>query len=317
MINEPTLSRTLVTMPKTPNDKITRYLLFCVCRNEGYSEAQLAARFETDSAEELYNVLNSEGFPVCVGCGHYSANDRYCEDCPPRRRRLPRGSEDAALELPSAGEAVELFKNTIEHLARAVDELPFIRQWLKDRRFVTESVHSEESGRSNMLLRKRDFDLPPRALEAHWKKLCKWYGQNPVIDEFTVPIPLVRSGGADWYPHDLLVQLVTAYAVTGKPLEDLMWVLHPDANQDELRKAKAKLVELLLRARQLTGILRGSPEATKSGRKAESITPIEQDHARNLTDEEFREEYKEMGMSESEMRRLTKLRLPHADPESE
>ncbi len=304
----------MIGTPELPDDKVTRYVLFYRYRKEGYSETRLAASMKAPSAQELYRSLNNDGFPVCVRCGGYSGRQQYCEDCLPSRRR-PAGSGEEALELPPAGEAKELFEDTTELLGRIVDELPFVKQWLKDRRFVTESVHSQESGRSNQLIRKKDFDLPPGILRVHWRSLCERYGQDPDVEEFRVPISNVRSGGAQWYPHDLLVALVAAYAVTGKPLEPLLTVLHPDANQEDARKANDKRDELVLRARQLAGLVRGSREAVKSGRKAESITPIEQDFARTLHDEEWLSELETMGMTQDKIKRLKRLRLPHAESE--
>ncbi len=288
--------------------RITRYFLFVRGRNEGLTETELAEKFDRRSARELYCELNEHGFPVCVQCGSYEPKERRCATCLPRDRR-PRGSTDAAVELPAADVATDLFERAEKLLNMAIQELPYSRQWLKDRRVVTEHRHTEESGRSNLRFVRNDFGRS-RSGEARWKKWCARYGKDPAIEEFKVPIATVIGGGADWYPHDLLVWLVAAYAVTGGPMDDLLSLLHPAPNAQDAAEADRKRDELLLRARQLAGLVRGSPEAIKAGRKAKSVLPYDQELAWALEDEDMRREYEQAGMSGAQIAHLRELRLP-------
>ncbi len=295
------------------DERILGYFKFVFWRGEGRDAGEIIKELndpDIDSPQVLYRRLNDEqGFPVCVECGSYEPKERRCAACLPRDRRRPRGSTDAAIELPAADAATDAFERAVKRLNMAIQELPYLRQWLKDRRFVTEHRHTQESGRSNWRFVRSDFGRS-RLGEAQWKRWCARYGKNPAIEEFKVPIAAVIGGGADWYPHDLLVWLVAAYAVTGGPMDDLLSLLHPTPDAQDAAEAGRKRDELLLRARQLAGLVRGSREAIKAGRKAESVPPYDQELAWALEDEDVRKDYEEAGMSRAQIADLRKLRLP-------
>jgi hypothetical protein len=221
--------------------------------------------------------------------------------------RQARGGEGATQELPAVSRAAqEDFREVIGELSSAVNGLPYVTQWLKDGRFTSLIHYTKESGMAHDVYIRGQFRDPGGEVGLRWKRVCEEHGQDPAVEEFKVPVDRPQYGGADWYPHDVLTELIAAYALSGRSVEHLLEELHPYAEISDRDAAEQKRDELLHKARQLAALVRGNRSAVKRGRKAESVTPEEQIFA--LWDTTSLEH---IGMDQEEIERLTGLRLPH------
>jgi hypothetical protein len=246
-------------------------------RNEGDSEEQIAGEvFQLGSPDLMYVYLKGWEFP----------NWLVFKD-PPSSGRQPQGTDANAEELPSAKNAVELFKESYEKLGSALKELPYMRQWLKDGRFVTEHAYPTKSQKFVFYYRKDAFErwaswerfrhdssFSIRVHSEHWEWWCKERGQDPEVEEFRESVRGVVPGGVARYPADHIVWLITNYVLTGGPLEVLLGILHRRPAEANREKIKDKSEHLLLIARQLATLLRGGE--VKAGSPKEVLSLDEQ-----------------------------------------
>lgn len=264
-------------------------------RQEKKTEEQIAEGLHFKSVEHMYRQMQDWGWP-----------DWAVYPNPPKTKRRAKGSPQPPEELPPANAAAEPLAKGIKRLNYMLDALQFMRQWLKDKRFVTELDVPEESERLNLVYRKEDYR--PRS----WARLCKEYGQDPSVEEFRVPFSRVFREGAYTYPHQFPVSLITAYTVTGGDPEDLVGLLHPkpeEVTQKELKKRHAKL---LLAARHLATVLRGG--VVKEGRTYEPISPDEhEDYWELLLYEQRGWPTEELELSPDEQARIRNFRLPGSE----
>jgi hypothetical protein len=227
--------------PRTPEDKQTRYFLFCRLRNEGYTAENIAAKLlEPDSLPTaLYRELGKEGFPVCQWCGAYSANKSFCakhlkEIEPKRKSRAAYLGEDA-IELPPAREASDLFREAIAELSKLIDppapsgdksvldaflesmeadhNLFRLEEYLQGEHIVSYSVDD----RYNVpVIYRKDFTAE------QWEAACEEFGASPSEERIIMEKLWATAHGAKKAPAELLVKLIGAYVLTGKPLEPLV-----------------------------------------------------------------------------------------------
>lgn len=112
---------------RTSEEKQVRYFRFCRLRNKRRSAEDIAARLlgPDSSPTALYRELGKEGFPVCRMCGAYSADERFCakhlQETEQKRKRGAARLGGAAIKLPPAIEAEDLFREAIAELSRLVD----------------------------------------------------------------------------------------------------------------------------------------------------------------------------------------------------
>jgi hypothetical protein len=198
----------------------------------------------------------------------------------PKKRRA-WGKDPTTDEIPIA-DFMDLFEEGVQKLKEALEEVPYLKQWIKDDRFISQLHYPEESGRATAVYRKEVCAEGWCRLEelgtvceggfclskALWEARCKRYGYDPdETEEFRVPIERVRDRGAGRHPDLYLIWLTAAYALTGGELTDLP-------------KAEEKRKELLNIAGQLAMELLGGRAG--AGRPPQPISVEEQENARLL-----------------------------------
>lgn len=265
------------------DDRDDRYIYWCISRASNRSDTAVANKYGL-TPKALWQQLANDGFRVCPECGkHRPEKGHWLEHV--SRKRLPRGTDAEAQELPPAKNGGDLFGPAVALLERDIAQLPFLRQWFKDGRFVTEIVYDEDSGLANHLYSRDHYE---ELGEDAWREDCERHGVDPNVGEFRVPYTEVLERGAEWFPDDILVRLLTARALSGLPLEPLLERLHPEPNKEDSAEVARKLQELLLRARQLAALIRGNRGATRKGEKPPQVPPKEHANSRQLADQSKR-----------------------------
>jgi hypothetical protein len=230
-----------------------------------------------------------------------------------RPKRRPKGTGQPWEELPSLDRAVEPLKEGVRRLQRALELLPYNRQWLKDKRIVTSAQYPKETGYLKHIYRRKEH----HSLE--WGEVCEAHGQDPGIEEFSVPVdtPPMPRGGSE-RANGFLLELVTNFVVTGGDPRSLLEYLHPNPHEfDEaaLKKIEEDSQDLLLAAGHLATRLRGGE--VKQGPSRPDIAQKEEQWAYwALRDQELygwpdsRLPPSIRAMSSEERQRIKDLRLP-------
>jgi hypothetical protein len=234
----------------------------------------LAARLQGEDSEE---VLAEKGGFVSVGAMRASLRAWGLHGMLPQakktsQKRRPKGTDRPREELPSLDRAVEPLKEGIGRLQRALELLPYNRQWLKDKRIVTSAQYPKETGYLKHIYRRKEHS------SNEWEEVCEAHGQDLDVEEFTVAVdapPMPR--GASERASGFLLELVTNFVVTGRDPKQLLEYLHP--NPHELDEAALKDIEkhhqkLLLAAEHLATLLRGGE--VKQGPPHPDVTLKEQ-----------------------------------------
>jgi hypothetical protein len=267
-------------------------------RREGKSEETIVRELKLPSAPRLYQRMEDLECPPWA----------IYPEVPKKRRAW--GKDPTSDEIPIA-DFMDLFEEGVQKLKEALEEVPYLKQWLKDRRFVSQLHYPKESGRARPLVyRKEHF---AGGWWYVWEARCKTYGYDPdQTEEIRVPTEDVLDRGADRHPDPYLVWLIAAYALTGGNLPDLPKV-------EEKRKA------LLRAARQLATALLGG--RVGAGIPKEPISAEEQEAAGlvqwaaqrggvdaatgTITDEKWLSP-EERNLTPEEIKRLLSLQLPDA-----
>jgi hypothetical protein len=230
-------------------DALTYMTLVHIKRHdEEKSEDTIARELDFPSVPRMYQRMEE------LECPHWAIYPEGSE------KRRAWGKDPTSDEIPIA-DFMDRLEEGVQKLQEALEEVPYLKQWLKDGRFVSQLHYPKESGRSKVVYRKEAMRSYPGA----WESRCKRYGYDPDNTEvFYVPREHVEDRGADRHPDPYLVWLIAAYALTGGTLPDLSKV-------EEKREA------LLLAAKHLaTAVLGGRVAA---GIPPEPISAEEQDNA--------------------------------------
>jgi hypothetical protein len=257
-------------LPQTPDEKVTRYFLYYKCRNEDYSEAQIASKFKVPSAPMLYRELNQQGFPVCEGCGGYCGRNRLCEDCATKRN--PQRGGGQGTQLPPASSAAHLFDPVIDTLD--LTDLGTLNQVYRDERFEVAEV----------------FDM----------------SATVDLDEGTTTFGrTVLPLGVTQTPAPLLTKLISLYVIAGEPLDRLLEVLHPRYSAPLTREEKDKINEkaekLVLLAGHVAKLVCGG--RVRRGHHTEELSPFLQAAA------DYRNRRLREGVPEHEIEQILSKRL--------
>jgi hypothetical protein len=94
---------------------------------------------------------------------------------PATLKRHPHGTKQEPEKLPLANNAAELLEEGVERLGAYLSNLPFMHEWLKGERFLTEFVYPEGDRRVTLLCH-RDYCQTQES----WERVCKEYGQDPM-----------------------------------------------------------------------------------------------------------------------------------------
>ena len=151
----------IVSIQRTPDSRVLKYLQFYQKRVDGRSESDIAAALEADSPAELYAELKDYGFPVCEVCGATPVKGSHCGAPETEHERQARGSGPEK-ELPPATAAAPLFEEAIEALSYAVENLEHRREYIQGRRFEVGEVYDEP-----VYFPRSSFS------DAEWRTLCE------------------------------------------------------------------------------------------------------------------------------------------------
>jgi hypothetical protein len=230
-------------MGRDPDNRVLNYVKFYTLKLEEWSENEIAANLGFDSSNDLYQRLNSDGFPLCPLCGATPVGPEHCEPPKNKRRRSARQGGEAQ-KLPPAYEARDLFREAIRALSKIVDPPPppsdlsamtprqlvdsrdrlgDLEEYLQGERFVSAYVYRPDP--DEVVFRREDFT------EEGWVAACEAHGEDPSADVFVTDSVGVHPQGAKQAPAEILVKLIGAYVLAGLPLGPLLEKLHPDPEE--------------------------------------------------------------------------------------
>jgi len=180
---------------------------------KGKSHEEIAKDLRFDSVEEMRTLLQSWDLPGWV-VGEVSNSDenRPRGKTHPRLRNFGPGTE-----LPSAGNATDLFKERLEALLKSAELLKHMGESLHGRYFVRQDVETAS------LLASRDH-FP----EEEWKVLSERYGFDPDDQRFWLPNAVtLLPGGVALSPQETEAILIGVYALAGGDMDALVDTLRP------------------------------------------------------------------------------------------
>ena len=209
-----------VSIQRTPDSRVLKYLQFYQKRLDGRSESEIAAALEADSPAELYAELKDYGFPVCEVCGATPVKGSHCGAPETKHERQARGSGPEK-ELPPATAATPLFEEAIEALSYAVENLAHRREHIQGGRFVVGEVYAEP------------VCVPRSSItDAEWRTLCDPYDIDPDARGFWDHDSGIKNAvGAASTPAPPLPLLIGVYARWSGHLGDLVRALYPEPSR--------------------------------------------------------------------------------------
>ncbi len=237
-------------------------------RSQEWSEQEIARKLGYNSPQAMYVHFRQQGFPICEVCGVYSKEDGHCG-----RERQATGA-GARSDVPPAVRARELFRDVIERLAAAVEELDLRREHRQGELFVA----SEFASSMNVI-------TPDMVSEEKWRELCEAHDKDLDADRVIIRGGSTSPLGGSYYPPEPLTTLIGAYLVAGDPPESLVKALHLDPQQADLEDIHKKLEGkdgLLRRKEQLAALVYGG-RGSGQGRRPPSISREEQNAAYFIT----------------------------------
>ncbi len=293
-----------------PDERDLRYLKLVTGRLQIQAENDIAAGAGCDSPAELYQRLASDGFPVCGTCGATHVSADHCSKENERSRRAH--SPGTVQELPPSAAAADLFREKLNNLLRAVENLERRRESYQGRRYAGTDVRTGTMNLSRESLTDED-----------WQELCKKYSLDSegLLDTNTftrVPV------GASREPTEPLTTLIGVYALAGGDVNMLLKALHPGEPPAEALESMRKCVEgekkpdkkegLKAVTRQLAILVRGG--ATQ-GAPPDSLGQMDHNVACMITqhredgwsEERINQEIEQLGYTRKRIAELGNLRL--------
>lgn len=257
-----------------PHEVFTWY---CIYRGKKLDVQKIAEELGFGSERHMLSSLRQDGFPVCEACGAYAKNDRCY-----RHRRGQTGAAGGDKNLPPARNAGELFRCTVEKLARGVLGLEHHEEIYGAGRFEQADVYPLPGG---VPIHKSVMT------EQDWRALCEKHGQDPAQDSFTIDASKARlPAGVDDRPRE--TALIAAYLLLDGPEEEpienkveaLLDALHPEPEKADRQKLlrgnpnnpenhPGEAEKLRRAARRFARLLRG---AKTGGAPAEGMPPDDQ-----------------------------------------
>jgi hypothetical protein len=290
----------------------------CVLRYQGkYSDEEIAKKLYFESVEDMYLQLAKWDLPAWLAGGDAAAPSRGTAPKKSKDERRARSS-GLAKELPAASNAAPLFREKLEMLLRATEELKHRKEKLQSGRFIQSSVHTDP----NLFSRK---DLS----DEQWQHFNELYDLDPEARSFMHFGGATFSlGGGSPAPQAPLPALIAAYLLAGGEVEPLVAALHPNPASAEWpkiekriegRKGTDNLDGLKALAEQLARAIRGgtlgpgSPGAELSPDEINLASRITERHEAQVPDEKIYEELPHLRRAEElswdEYHRLADLGL--------
>jgi hypothetical protein len=154
--------------------------LFSYHRAEGTDDEEIAEKLRFDSVEEMQEQLQEWELP-----GWLTGKPSSTTAAKANRGRRPGPSSGERVELPPAKEAMPLFREMLEVLREAIEQLERRKEYFQDGRFV---------------------------VETHVEDLVDDGGE-------WVEFKGARAGGGEQSPPEPLTSLIAIYVLSGLPLE--------------------------------------------------------------------------------------------------
>ena len=196
---------------------------------KGYSEDEVAEKTGYRGVGHMRQELERWNFPPWFIEGDSPPEPKPQEPTPAEQKA--RGSGPVA-ELPPASNAIPLFREILEALARANEDLKF-RQ---DKRIVKRFVQS--SMQTNPVFPSDDFS------DEEWKDMAELHGFDPEAKHFSAPNVFSWSlGEGTPTPQAPLPALIAAYVLTDGEIESLLDALYPGEPPTEVVDRIRKRIE--------------------------------------------------------------------------
>lgn len=208
---------------------------------QGASEDDIARQLGFDHDADLRAQLRAWKLPEWLVTGDGAAEKPKAPKPPPRERKAR--SSGPAKELPPASNAASLFRERLEALIRATDELRHRKEKLQGGRFIQSSLYTDPHHYFRELFS-----------DEQWEVLSEHYGFDPTADSFSTSDVFTWSlGGGTSTPEAPLPALIGAYLLAGGNPGPLVEALHPDPASAEWSKIE-KRIEGRKREDDLDGI---------------------------------------------------------------
>jgi hypothetical protein len=226
--------------------------MVCAYRSLGLSEDEVAKKAKFRSVDDMYFRLKRWGLSGLLPL------EEEAKKMPKTiRQRKARGSGPIT-ELPSADNAAPLFREKLEELLRATEELKNRKEKLQGGLFFQSSMYREP-----IMLRREDWS------DDEWRELSERYNLDTEDDRFLVTDGVTWGlGDGTSAPQDPLPALISSYLLAGGEPQLLVEALHPDPASAEWTKLKKRiegrkgddnLDGLKALAGQLAMLIRGKP----------------------------------------------------------
>jgi hypothetical protein len=180
-----------------------------------FSESEIAEKAGFHTEEGMYHWLESWGFTSLLPPENQENTTKPQSPSPkPERKARKLGP---ARQLPSAGNAIELYKERIEALLKDVEVLEHMDQTLHGRYFARQEVETAD-------VHFRWDDLSEKGREA----IRELHGRDGDYWDPSATIKL--PGGVALSPSEPEAMLIGVYALAGGDMDRLLDALHLDSS---------------------------------------------------------------------------------------
>jgi hypothetical protein len=272
-----------MSIQKPPDARDLRYLKLVNGRQQGLTEEEIAKRAGEESPTLLYERIKEDGHPICPKCGATYVDETHCEVAPTEKSGGGRKARSSgpARQLPPASSAAPLFREKLESLLQANEELKHRDEKLQGGRFFQSSVKWDPASFSRDLMS-----------DEQWQYIRESLGLDPEAKDY------MYFGGATWFlgggsaaPDDPLPALIGAYLLAGGEVEPLVGLLHLDLESAEWKQIEKRIAGrqsadgldgLKTLARQLATLIRGGKLG--QGRDPTEVSNVEYNLASRITE---------------------------------
>ncbi len=177
----------------------------CICRGKGLSEDEVAKKARFDSVEDMYFRLKRWGLTGLLPLEEES--EEVSKTAQERKGRASGPVED----LPPAGAATPLFREKLDLLAQANEDLKYRKEKRQAGRFILSRVDT-----SPHHLRREDWS------EEEWEGLANTHNLDASADALSIENGRTFSiGGATYVPQAPLPVLIAIYVLMEGEIEPL------------------------------------------------------------------------------------------------
>jgi hypothetical protein len=172
-----------MSIQKPPDARDLRYLKLVNGRQQGLTEEEIAKRAGEENPTLLYERIKEDGHPICPKCGTTYVDETHCEIAPTEKRGGGRKARSSgpARQLPPASSAAPLFREKLESLLQANEELKHRDEKLQGGRFFQSSVKWAPASFSRDLMS-----------DEQWQYTRESLGLDPEAKDY------MYFGGATW-----------------------------------------------------------------------------------------------------------------------